>query len=59
LYSSTILEEKGGNDLDLEENRKVMVIGKVVKEALFGDEPAVGKEIRRGLATMRLQILCS
>jgi putative ABC transport system permease protein len=36
------------NDLDLAEYRKVVVVGTLVADALFGDEPAVGKEIRIG-----------
>ncbi len=34
------------NQFDLNENRKVAVLGRVVKKELFGDEPAVGKHIR-------------
>lgn len=33
------------NDLDLAEHRKSAVIGTLVKEALFGTEPALGREI--------------
>jgi putative ABC transport system permease protein len=34
------------NDLDIEQFRKVAVIGVLVKEALFGDTPALGELIR-------------
>jgi len=34
------------NDLDIEDYRKSTAIGKIVKEALFKDEPAVGKYIK-------------
>jgi putative ABC transport system permease protein len=34
------------NDKDIEDNRKVAVIGPRVKEVLFGDEDAVGKYIK-------------
>jgi putative ABC transport system permease protein len=54
LENSQMISGRYLNDLDLEENRKVMVIGKVVKEALFGDEPAVGKEIRSGDITYKV-----
>jgi putative ABC transport system permease protein len=36
------------NDLDLLENRKVAVIGNLVKDAIFGEQPAVGEEIGIG-----------
>jgi putative ABC transport system permease protein len=34
------------NQLDIDRLRKVVVLGVLVHEALFGDEPAIGKEIR-------------
>ncbi len=34
------------NELDIAEHRKVAVIGKLVKDALFKDEPAIGKNIK-------------
>jgi len=34
------------NELDIKEHRKVAVIGKLVKAALFGDQPAIGKDIK-------------
>ncbi len=34
------------NQKDIDENRKVAVVGLTVKKELFGDEPAVGKRIR-------------
>jgi len=45
LENSQMIAGRYLNDLDLEESRKVIVIGKVTKEELFGDEPAIGKEI--------------
>ncbi len=54
LENSQIIEGRYLNDIDLEESRKVIVIGKVTKEALFGDEPAVGKEISSGDITYKV-----
>jgi len=34
------------NDLDIKEGRKVAVIGRLVEEALFKDDPAIGKNIK-------------
>jgi putative ABC transport system permease protein len=36
------------NQQDIDEYRKVAVIGKIVKEDLFGEEDAIGKEIKMG-----------
>ncbi len=36
------------NDTDIEEKRKVAVIGKIVKENLFEEEDAIGKEVTLG-----------
>ncbi len=46
-----VVEGRYINDLDLKENRKVAVIGRTVKDVLFGeDEDAIGKYIKvRGL----------
>jgi putative ABC transport system permease protein len=43
-----IFEQKGGrwiNERDIEEQRRVIFIGNKLKELLFGDEEAVGKQI--------------
>jgi len=42
------------NDTDIEESKKVIVIGRVIKEGLFGDIPAVGKEITSGDITYKV-----
>ncbi len=54
LENSQMINGRYLNDLDLEESRKVIVIGKVTKEALFGDVPAVGKEITTGDITYKV-----
>jgi len=45
-----LIEGRFINNYDIEENRKVTTIGKVVKEILFKEEPALGKYINiRGI----------
>lgn len=48
LENSQMLEGRYLNDIDIEESRKVIVIGKVIRDALFGDIPAIGKEVSVG-----------
>jgi putative ABC transport system permease protein len=51
LEKTTVLEGRFINQLDIREFRKSAVLGVLVKDALFGAEPALGKEIRiNGLA---------
>ncbi len=46
---NTIMQEgRYLNEADLHNFRKVAVIGKIVKEDLFGEEDAIGKEIKLG-----------
>ena len=54
LENSQMINGRYINETDLEESRKVIVIGKVTKEELFGDEPAVGKEISSGDITYKV-----
>ena len=46
VEKTTILQGRFINELDLREFRKSAVLGVLVKDALFGDRPAIGKEIR-------------
>lgn len=48
LHIEAILMEEGRfvNQLDMEQKRKVAVIGNRVKEVLFEDEPAIGEYVR-------------
>lgn len=48
LENNTVAEGRYINDLDLQEVRKVAVLGKVVKDNLFGEEAAVGREVSIG-----------
>jgi len=48
LENTQIINGRYLNDLDLDETRKVAVIGKLVKEKLFEEESAVGKELNIG-----------
>ena len=51
LEKTRVIDGRFLNDLDLSEFRKVAVIGKLVKDALFATEPAVGKTLQiNGLA---------
>ncbi|MDF1696798.1 MAG: ABC transporter permease [Saprospiraceae bacterium] len=54
LENSQMMDGRYINDMDLEKSRKVIVIGKVIKEELFGDEPAIGKEIECGDITYKV-----
>lgn len=54
LENSQMINGRYINDADLEESRKVIVIGKVIKEELFGDETAIGKEIGAGDITYKV-----
>ena len=46
FLEKTIIEEgRYINDRDLKERAKVIVIGRLVKEDLFGEKPAIGKRI--------------
>jgi putative ABC transport system permease protein len=46
LERTKVIRGRYINELDLSDFRKVAVIGVLVEEALFGEEPALGKEIR-------------
>jgi len=48
LERTKIIEGRFVNELDIRDYRKSAVLGTLVKEALFHDEPAVGKEIKIG-----------
>lgn len=48
LENTQIINGRYLNNLDLDETRKVAVIGKLVKEKLFEDEGAVSKELNVG-----------
>lgn len=48
LENTEVFQGRYINDLDIESNRKIAVIGKVAKSLLFGDEDAIGKEIAIG-----------
>ena len=54
LENSQMIDGRYINEIDLQENRKVIVIGKVIKEALFNDLPAIGKEINSGDITYKV-----
>lgn len=45
IFTMKILEGRFVNREDIDRMRKVMVISKAVKEILFGEEPALGKEV--------------
>lgn len=45
IEKATILEGRFLNDLDVDNFRKVVVIGEIVKDALFGTEPAIGEYV--------------
>ncbi|KAB2967382.1 MAG: ABC transporter permease [Thermoanaerobaculia bacterium] len=46
LERTKVIAGRYVNDLDIEGHRKVAVIGVLVRDSLFGDEPPLGKEIR-------------
>jgi putative ABC transport system permease protein len=46
LERTKVIEGRYINDLDIEQFRKVAVIGILVKQALFGEQPALGELIR-------------
>jgi putative ABC transport system permease protein len=46
LERTKVIEGRYINDLDIEKFRKVAVIGILVKQALFGEQPALGELIR-------------
>jgi putative ABC transport system permease protein len=46
LERTKVLKGRFLNELDISGYRKVAVIGKLIEEALFGDEQSVGKQIR-------------
>ena len=46
VENTIITEGRFINDLDVERYRKVAVIGELVREGLFGDEPAIGKSLK-------------
>jgi putative ABC transport system permease protein len=48
LENTIMIKGRYLNETDLKEVRKVAVIGKIVKESLFGEEEAIGKEINIG-----------
>lgn len=54
LENSEMIDGRYLNEVDLNESRKVIVIGKVTKEELFGDEPAVDREITVGDITYKV-----
>jgi putative ABC transport system permease protein len=54
LENTSIIEGRYINDLDLEETRKVAVIGETSRKSLFGDENPVGKEIKIGESIFRI-----
>lgn len=48
VENSMMVEGRYINAIDIKEVRKVAVLGKVAKESLFENEPALGKEIKLG-----------
>lgn len=54
LENSEMIDGRYINDVDLEESRKVIVIGKVIKDELFEEESPIGKEIRSGDITYKV-----
>lgn len=48
LENTIIMSGRYLNDQDIVDRRKVAVIGKIIKENLFGDEDAIGAEINVG-----------
>ncbi len=48
LERTKVIAGRFVNELDIRNHRKSAVLGTLVKEALFHDEPAVGKEIKIG-----------
>lgn len=46
LERTRVLRGRFVNELDVRDHRKVAVIGELIREALFGDGEAIGKEIR-------------
>jgi len=46
IERTKVLEGRYINQIDIERFRKVVLLGVLVKEALFHNEPAIGKEIR-------------
>lgn len=48
LENSIITQGRYINQIDIQEFRKVAVIGKIVKRDLFGDTDAIGKEVNIG-----------
>lgn len=48
IENSILTDGRYINEMDVKAIRKVAVIGKIVKESLFEEEPAIGKEIKLG-----------
>ena len=46
LERTKVIQGRYINELDIREFRKIALVGTLVKDALFHDEPALGKEIR-------------
>lgn len=54
LENSQMINGRYLNDSDIAESRKVIVIGRVIKEEIFGDIDAVGKEVAVGEITYKV-----
>jgi putative ABC transport system permease protein len=46
LEKTQVVRGRFINDLDIRDHRKVVAIGSLVEDALFGDGPSIGEEIR-------------
>lgn len=54
LENSQMIEGRYINQADLDESRKVIVIGDVIRKELFDNVPAIGKEINAGDLTYKV-----
>jgi len=54
LENTEMLNGRYLNEVDMKEKRKVIVIGKVIKENLFGKDDAIGKVITAGDITYKV-----
>lgn len=50
LENSKVIEGRYINQLDLDHQRKVCLIGQIIKKEIFGDQPAVGESLQIGKA---------
>ncbi|WP_372774613.1 ABC transporter permease [Mangrovibacterium sp.] len=55
---NVMLEGRYINDMDIRERRKVVVIGKDIREALFKDKPALGEYVKVNSVPFRVVGVC-